>query len=85
MELREELKKLGKMALWAIVVLFVFAAIGGAIGYGVKSGDAFSIVAGVVVFIVMVVLFFVVFKKKRQQEIDAKKTQDEINKLKKNK
>jgi len=75
MELREELKNLGVMALVAVIMLFAFASAGGAIGYGIESGEAFHVIAG----------FFVISNKKKNYELEIKKLNDEIEKLKKKK
>jgi multidrug transporter EmrE-like cation transporter len=83
MELREELKNLGVMALVAIIMLFAFASAGGAIGYGIHNGEAFSIVAGIGTFISVIAGFFVLLNKKRNYELEIRKLNDEIEELKK--
>ena len=83
MEFREELKKFGVMALVVVIMLFAFAAAGGAIGYGIASGEAFHIVAGIGTFISVIAGFFVISNKKRNYELEIRKLNDEIEELKK--
>lgn len=85
MELKEELKKLGLMALTAVIMLFSLASIGGSIGMGITTGEAFYVIAGVGAFISLVFGFFHYFRKKKDTEIEIKKLNDEIEKLKKKK
>lgn len=82
MELKEELKKLGKMVLCAIGMLFAFASIGGSIGYGITNGEPFSIVAGIVSLIFLAGGFFYFYNKERKAKIEIQKLQDEIEALK---
>ena len=81
MELKEELKKGGLMALTAVIMLLCFAAIGACVKAAIE-GEGFYWFVAIVLFILLVFAFFRYFNKKEKEKIAAKKAEDEAKKKK---